>query len=200
MRFHFICVLLFLGIFLLNCENITKEENNEFDADCLIPFNIDNYWIYEVTDFDSLGNVTTTYFDTIFYPDTVLWEDSIVVFVEENSPNAYANMIDGVHYFHCYIDEEEIYHNGLIYKYPCEQGDEYGWFGALDINLVVSTSEKISVFDENYKCIFYQLEDAHDIYEVYICPGIGIIKQSERYIDNTNIKYLKKLKDYKIDS
>jgi|WetSurMetagenome_2_1015567.scaffolds.fasta_scaffold144100_2 hypothetical protein len=179
---HFLLLILLLSILSLRCSESTEPNSENLD---LIPMTIGNKWNDKLTSYDSLGNVLYTENisssidkDTII--DGTIWygyADGFSGIWNINKTNGYWTFVKA--YYGYSLNDT----TWMVYKYPCNVGETYG--EAEYPIQVVSTNENISVPAGNFTTIRYSFNFVnYNNYllisnEVYVCPGIGVVKSTQ---------------------
>lgn len=169
-------IFLFISLIILSysCDDSTT---NSYFATRLIPFKLNNSWESVHFYYDSSGNVI----DTLNTVDTIL-KDTVISGMRFYSYGSliyyYTNKDDGVWlYEFSFGGTEEHY---LYFKYPCNKGDTYPFpFGRPHaVVSIISTNQSVQVEAGTFSCILYRfdLEGLDSYLNIYIAPGIGIVK------------------------
>ncbi len=161
--------LLFVFILLLSISSCKKENNPVMpepeQRQVLMPLSIGNIWIIKVSFLDTLGNVTSTQFDTMkVLRDTTIEGKQWYI----TNWDIYRNEPDGLYIW--------LTKPHLIYKYPANAGDTYRT-GSATVK-IVSTNENHSVPYGTLKCYHYQLTyDNTNGYKQnnFTSPGVGYV-------------------------
>ncbi len=168
--FIIVCLLIFYS-----CSENSTEGN--VDSNILIPFKVGNNWEYKGIYYDTLGNVIDTH-NTVeqIIKDTII--SNMHFYTYDNWGVYYTIKEDGVWMYLFYQNGTEEHY--LYDKYPCKTNDTYSFpFGRPPaIVTVLSTNQSIQVEAGTFSCILYhfQFDSLNSYNNIYIAPGIGIIK------------------------
>jgi hypothetical protein len=178
------CIFVIITIILISgCEqetdstsNLSKPVNyNCIDAsqNCdIVPLAVGNTWIYQIINYDTLGNETARFNDTTsIVTDTVI--DGETWYTYEQSSEWYTNKIDG---FYLFINNKKV----MIYKYPVKKGDAFSMREGSNI-LIESNDTLITTAAGTFSCVTYKIiENSSLETKMYFAPGIGRIFQKVR--------------------
>ena len=165
-------LILISGIFINGCEeNLVGDSFNTFGK--LIPLEDGNSWEYLVTNYDSLGIVSSyfSYKDSVL-SDTIINNDSWYKISNNNDYRLYRlfrNQIGGYYLY----DSTKSSKESLVFKYPCEVGDTSIYTQVIRVNI------KINVNSKEYNCIQYRqylMNIKMQYFDYYISPGIGVVR------------------------
>ena len=161
-------VLFSLTIILLlsSCKNEDNPVNQNYLPE-LLPLKIGNWWAFQRTDFDSTGNIVSTFADTMrVLRDTVIQNEHWFI----TNHGIYRNAKDGLRYW-SWSDN-----SSYVYSYPANENDIFIMGSA--IVKVKSVNEKISVPCGDFSCYHYQAE-LSQLYNwqinYFLSPGIGFV-------------------------
>lgn len=190
-RMKLSCFFLIISLTMLNysCDENSTEGNF---SDNLIPFKLNNSWEYVHFLYDSSGNVISL--DTAI---TQIVKDTVISGIRFykygiNSIDHYTTKEDGVWlYFFHFVDSTE--EHSLYFKYPCKNGDTYSFTLGRPHALVsiISTNQSVEVEAGIFTCILYRfdLEGLDSYINIFIAPGIGIVKYENYQKRTTNTIY-----------
>ena len=179
-------------LFALSCQETPLQPGETRD---LIPLSVGNYWVFEQTNYDSLGNMTSIEpHDTIeIVGDTtiggIIWSYKYylgVLLAYRNSPAGILIRL---------VSKNSDATVKLIYKFPAEITDTYPypvvWFGVSPTRLVDSLYQcfvmardtLVTVPAGSFQCYKYRYIDIGGPYlhDVYIAPEHGWVK-TETYV------------------
>jgi hypothetical protein len=195
MKIKNLSYIFLLFVIVLICCNDDEESSNNY----IIPTSIGNFWIFKVSYFDTLGNVTNCDTSKIeITRDTIINGD---IWFELETKGFYVrNFSDGIYGF--YKDKRK-----LIVKYPVKTGDFF-INSTDDTTYVIESNISINVPKGKFNCVEYKsLYTGGDnvlraITIVFLSPGIGNVKieyyeitKSGRLFKNN----ISELIDYKIN-
>jgi len=199
---HSLLFILLLSILILRCSEPTEPNSS---PSVIIPLKIGNTWNYSRTVYDSTGFVYYT--DNIISSvqrDTIINYTKWYGFTDAPGSVYFTNKLDG--YWALQTIAYPYFPNDtsfIVYEYPAHVGDIYG--SPNSPREVVSVDEHITVSAGEFEVIHivttfigsnnYQL----DSYEIYITPGIGIIKRMQlgkKYDGTKFVVYKYELENY----
>jgi len=177
----FCLIILLVVLVVFACSNEENPVNTvETGSDGLIPLKIGNSWTYQATIYDLDSNITFegTYLQEVF---ASFVSDNLTWYYIDKEPEAeqyprYTNKEDG--YYELY-NKNEI--GKLMFKYPCNKGDNYIFNGPTI--RVSSIDTNITTTLGNFNCILYRRQvfdynapPQYIVTEWYISPEIGVIR------------------------
>jgi hypothetical protein len=162
----------------------------------LIPLNMGNTWNYSRTVYDSSGVVEyTENINSMIQRDTIFNNNKWYGFTDTPSSMYFMNKYDG--YWALQTIVPNYFPNDtsfIIYKYPTEVGEIYGDDEAP--REVVSVDELIIVPAGEFKTIHIvtnyigSTNYLLDSFEIFITPGVGIIKRMQIGKKNDGTKFV----------
>jgi len=176
----FLSIIVLSLIFIIsNCSEENNPVGNNFTNN-IIPLTVGNSWNYRSILYDTSGNIIfVSEITRIINGDTLIGNTTWSYFVKD--ANYFANLSDGHYIYDQYSsDSNKI---SLVYKYPCKKNDTYSFWE------VSNCDTQITVPAGTFNCILFkcrmQTGDSFSYYDVYIKPGIGIVKSVDYgYIPN----------------
>ena len=193
-----------ISLTIVSCKNST---NSPVSSGDLIPMKTDNLWVYRSTTTDTLGNVRSTRVDTTELAPSVTIQGINWYFFSgpgSTSPsNAVflANKSDGV-----WVLDQPSQKSFLLFQYPTTGGAEYTvWADSTTFAIdgiiaqfnvkVISISENVAGVKQSFSCYHYQPVshlintrtsevESQSVSDVYVAPGIGIVKSVDRSSGN----------------
>ena len=156
----------------------------------IVPLSISNKWIQSITKYDSLGNVLSSYIDTLQFPlDTIV--SNVHWFHRFREDNAFANVDSGfvIRLLPLANNPDAFWQ----YKYPTIKGERYPfpsfthatfgdeWFVDTVLHsIVLSIDSLITVPAGSFHCIVYQtiFNDTTKLNKTidFLAPGFGPIR------------------------
>jgi hypothetical protein len=137
----------------------------------IVPLKIGNYWSYQTTTYDTLGNIVNSVVDSFsVVSDTLINGKKYFIF---STGVLRWNNDAG---FWITMSPDSL----LLYKYPANVGDEYPYFKVIcKDSLIVSPKG-------TFKCYGYSGSVAID----YVSPGVGLVKEEWFKNKLSGVKYL----------
>jgi hypothetical protein len=170
------CMLFVLSGFLLSCTEDDKLVDPPGEGDNLIiPLDVGNYWIYEVT-IASNGIVHSRGEEQLEVIDQVFMENAFW-FQLSNS-----QLLLGELYANTAVGLETSRQGGtsqMLLKYPAELEDEYtlNEGSGMEYSVtVLGADELITVPGGSYECYYYLFEHDKVWYNGFFYPGVGLIR------------------------
>jgi hypothetical protein len=187
MKLAFVFLIATLIILNYSCNENSTDSNY---SDSLIPFKLNNSWEYLHFIYDTSGNVMDTYTATErIIKDTII--SDIHFYKYDNSVRHLTSKQDGIWMY--FISDTGVDESSLYYKFPCKTGDIYNvTIGRPPaVASVLSTNDNVTVESGTFNCILYRFDfDMNDSYHnIYISPGIGIIKYEHYQARTTGTVY-----------
>ena len=177
-----ITVFLILVLIIIKC----AKENNPLESPNnpkeLMPLQIGNYWIYEISDYDSVGRLIELSSDTLMITASINYNGLKYYLYNGNTYSGFCNKHDG--YYELSLSS---YDERLNWKYPAIVGEQ-----GLD-GQVVSTTTSKQVPSGNYiNCYQYNNYRSNGILdeEWIVKPGLGIIYRTDYNTKSDGSLYL----------
>jgi hypothetical protein len=182
---RFLLLFIIISAAFFSCSESTAPDSSILE---LVPLDVGNEWEYEITRYDSTGNINfqNNYTSKIF-KDTVIngirWYCDIPYYIR----NWYTNKSDGYWIFfkagsHGVLQDTSL----LLYKYPTYVGEIYGnpnypfEVVSVDVEVIVPAGKFRTIhFSQVLSSSNSPLVTSH---ETYICPGIGFIKSEDIWV------------------
>lgn len=170
-------IFFFIGLVLVSysCDDSTT---NSYFPNRLIPFKLNNSWEYVHFFYDTSGNVISL--DTTI---TQVVKDTVISGIRfykygNYSIDHYTTKEDGIWLYEFHLDSTE--EHSLYFKYSCKKGDTYPFILGRPhaVVSILSTNQSVQVEAGTFSCILYRfdLEGLDSYLNIYIAPGIGIVK------------------------
>jgi len=186
-------IFISLAILTIGCGNDEVSNSTgagELNAACresgstceIIPLAVGNSWTYEITTYDSLGQLLDcdTSVETIG-KDSVIDNETWYSI----SPIWFTNRVDGLWFNDIGFTE------GLLYKYPAQAGDSFKCDLCTDYKIVQSIDTSINLGQGSFYCLKYlSTVPWGDTSYSYVAPGIGFFYQESYYKINDSTLYL----------
>lgn len=194
---NYILLLAALFIILTACDD---NSNNPGTDKEIVPLKAGNTWIYKITSYDSLGNITKTVMDTlIVLKDTTVAGEKIFLIMEKQpslkTPAIFGavNRSDGFHYLFFDDDSANKVIDWFYYKYPAAVGDVFT--RNEETATVQSTDTLIGHLAVGaYHCVKYNKVANYgqnmNQNVMYAAPGVGTVYSEFYYSYKTQKKYL----------
>jgi len=202
---HFLILSLLSSILLLSCSDPTEPNSS---PSVLIPLKKGNTWNFSRTVYDSSGFVVYTWnINSSIQRDTIINYTKWYGFTDAPGSAYFTNKSDGYWALQTialpYFPNDTSY---ILYKFPTEVGDIYGSpespkeVVAVDELILVSAGEfeVIHIITTFIGSTNYEL----DSYEIFIKPGIGIIKRMQigkKYDGTKYVVYKDELESFSIE-
>lgn len=158
---------------------VVRPRNTPSDSQSLDPGDPGSYWIYKNTNEDSKSHevwkVSRTY--NVGGYEYKVWNEETDS-SETDTVFHTVTLNDGV-----YSKSKKESDPVLIYKYPCEVGDEYET--ETGSALVISLNKKIETTIGIFSCIEYRFEEKGQegeddrTFREFVCPGVGVVKTGD---------------------
>ncbi len=164
-----ICFFL-VSFFFISCKNENELVDPPIDTSQIIPLKVGNFWTYQYTHYDTLGNIiSVSSVTTRVISDTVINGKQAFLF---NSGDVFWNDDSG--FWIKSYQKSPI----LEYKYPANIGDYYN-----NYITVICSDSLITSPRGNFKCYGYSYDRGVN----YVCPGIGVIKEENFQSKNIGV-------------
>ena len=187
-----------VSLVLLSCNDTGLSVIEGNPAGPIIPLQIGNTWIYEFSQYDTLGTLISAVYDTVALAiDTVL--DNRVWFFWAQPEMYIANYSDGA-----WIRSLEIgfsLYPSLMYKYPAEVGDLWTFDGFSTFHMqLTSINEVTEVPAGRFSCHVYDFGSTTGV--VHIVPGIGMVfSEMFNFVPSgKSYRYVHRLLSYSLQS
>ncbi len=194
---NFILLIAALIVLIAACDDTS---NNPGSDKVIFPLKAGNTWIYKITSYDSLGNITKTVMDTLIaLKDTTVAGEKIFLIMEKQpslkKPAIFGavNRSDGFHYLFFDDDSANKVIDWFFYKYPASVGDV---FTRNEETATVQLTDTLighltvgSFHCLKYNKVAYYGENMNQNV-MYAAPDVGTVYSEFYYAYKTQKKYL----------
>lgn len=170
-------LLFFLGV---SCKQDDYPTNNPLDnIQQIWPLKIGNYWVFHITNFDSLGNTVSIVKDSMLVVEKVQLLCNLTGYkmIEYRNDKYYG-------FTKAYNNLEGFWLEGggvcLMYSYPNDTGKSID--NCYPEQFVISKNATITVSVGIFTCYHYSVESFYYGYfkqNAWLCPNIGLIKKEQ---------------------
>ena len=172
MKTQFSILIFATALCFVACHETNEPSTTVQQPTHLIPFAKGNSWTYSRTDYDTLGNVRSTYpYPTKMLYDTVVGGVVWHAMLDVDLIVWYRDSTAGVIMYPP---------NKLVYKYPATSQDSFQYAFGPQYLKVISTTERVQVSAGVFSCYTYLWKSEPTDYwreYDYVCPGVGVIKK-----------------------
>jgi len=194
-----ILISIFSIISLLVISSCGDNGTNPSSNNEIWPLNFNNYWKFDVYDYDTLGNITSQSVITYKIEATMIINNETMYIMDINFSDAqkatgyFTKRVDGV-YSH--------YGTNIIlsYKYPATLGEKFNSFEG--IKTVESTNYKYNTSIGSFSCYQYTKSSDNSMESQYFKPGVGFVAYESYKSTVSGRLFLSKksvLKEYKVN-
>ena len=185
-------IIPFLLSVIVGCSASTTDPTEYLNDKHLIPLQKGNFWIRQLTFYDSLGRVTGTYEPQVTFidDDTMIGTNSWYI-VAGYSPlrEAYRNAEDGI--YTRLIADVPAPHEVMYFPYPADIGqqtpfphrvlyqDSAGFDTSLSLSTLMSLDTTITTRAGTFNCVQFRVEglgSALTFEDHFLAPGYGWIR------------------------
>jgi hypothetical protein len=200
-------ILFILALFILALNGSQIDDKKPPKKDEIWPLAVGNRWIYQNTEYDSIGNIKKITNDTIsVISDSYVANEHLYQLIHNNNiKNDFMLLTNRQDGLWCIEPNEDIENLTLLFKYPVQVGDSFYCSIKADTLYVESINEKVKIKSgNNYECIKYSTKTRRVLIGIdvdtkvryitsvfYFCPNIGLIMELEYESETLELKRIR---------
>jgi hypothetical protein len=168
--FSLLCMAFLIIFASIDCKNNSNPiDNSNNSTSQIIPLNVGNQWMRQITNYDTTGNMYYSKVDTIqVLRDTTIQSEKWWFL----GAGIFTNRSDGFYDYESSSPNEI----SLLFKYPTSTNNTYTYRGTP--MKVMSIGDSVSVPAGTFVCYhFRQGVDSVSYSDFYISPNIGTVKE-----------------------
>jgi len=187
-----VVTIIVLSASIISCSEDDNPVTPHDIPDVIMPLELGNSWVYQLTTFKPDGSIRRT--DTVtfsVFSDTLIENERWFVWGQKVTTQVFCtNRTDGLWYWH---ENDTV--PGLSAMYPAEAGDRFT-DAYCDTIHVVSTDHLVTVPGGTFSCFLYEKPPAHHQqaqrwrYRGYFSPNIGQIRVEQFLASDAVPEYL----------